>query len=124
MKIISTKKAPQAIGPYSQAVAMSNVVYTSGQVPLDPVTMKIVEGGIEKQTEQVFNNLENVLKATDMDLDNVVKTTVFLANMDEFNAMNAIYENRFGKHKPARSTVQVARLPLDSLVEIECVAFR
>ena len=122
MKIIATDEAPKAIGPYSQAITHEGLVYCSGQIPLDPATMKVVAGGIEAQTEQVLNNLTAVLKAAGSDRSKVLKTTVFLANLEDFPKLNSLYERAFGEHAPARSTVQVARLPLDALVEIECVA--
>jgi len=124
MKIIASDKAPQAIGPYSQAIDTGSIVFCSGQVPLDPDTMKLVEGDITVQTKQVFENIGNVLAEAGLVLGNVVKTTVFLADLEDFAAMNAVYEESFGGHKPARSTVQVAKLPLGSLVEIECIAVR
>jgi len=124
MKIISTENAPQAIGPYSQALDLGNFIFLSGQVPLDPTTMQITGDDISEQSEQVFKNIKAVLTAAGLSLDNVVKTTVFLKDMNDFSTMNAIYESNFGDHKPARSAVEVARLPKDSLVEIECIAVR
>ncbi|MEW5842424.1 MAG: RidA family protein [Bacteroidota bacterium] len=123
MKIVSTPEAPAAIGPYSQAVVVGNLVFLSGQIPLDPVTMKIIGEDIETQTRQVFKNIRAVLKAENLTLNNVVKCTVFIKNLDDFARMNTVYAEEFGRHKPARSTVQVARLPKDVLIEIECVAF-
>jgi 2-iminobutanoate/2-iminopropanoate deaminase len=122
MKTIATDAAPEAIGPYCQAIAHAGLLYCSGQIPLDPATMKIVEGGIVEQTERVFANMEAVLRAAGSDLSKVLKTTVFLSNLEEFPQMNAIFARAFGDHRPARSTVQVARLPLDARVEIECIA--
>jgi reactive intermediate/imine deaminase len=122
MEIVATDGAPKAIGPYCQAITHAGFVYCSGQIPLDPVTMKVVEGGIEAQTEQVLKNLTAVLKAAGSDSSKVLKTTVFLSNLADFPKMNAVYERAFGDHAPARSTVEVARLPLDVLVEIECIA--
>jgi 2-iminobutanoate/2-iminopropanoate deaminase len=122
MDVVSTASAPQAIGPYSQAIRHGGMVFCSGQIPLDPQTMKVSAVGIEAQTEQVLKNLAAVLKAAGSDLSKVVKTTVFLKNFDDFKAMNTVYERAFGGHGPARSTVEVARLPLDVLVEIECIA--
>jgi len=122
MESIQTDRAPQAIGPYSQAIKANGFIFASGQIPLDPATMQIVEGGIEAQTERVLDNLKAVLEAADSSLDRVVKTTVYLADMNEFAAMNEIYANRFGATKPARATVQVARLPRDVKVEIDVVA--
>lgn len=121
--IVQTPDAPAAIGPYSQAVTFGNFVVTSGQIPLTAAG-ELVVGGIAEQTEQVFANLKAVLAAAGTDLDRVVKTTVFLADMNEFAAMNAVYETHFTAPYPARSTVQVARLPRDVRVEIEVLAER
>jgi 2-iminobutanoate/2-iminopropanoate deaminase len=124
-KAVSTKNAPAAIGPYSQAVRVGDFLYSSGQVALDPATGVLVEGGIEAQTTRVLENLKAVLEAAEIGLENVVKTTVFLKNMSDFAAMNAIYARYFapeGIIAPARSTVEVARLPKDALVEIEVIA--
>lgn len=121
--IVETADAPAAIGPYSQAVTFGNLVITSGQIPLNPQG-ELVSGGIAEQTEQVIQNLRAVLAAAGTDLDRVVKTTVFLADMNEFAAMNAVYEQHFAAPYPARSTVQVARLPRDVRVEIEVIAER
>jgi 2-iminobutanoate/2-iminopropanoate deaminase len=122
-KIVSTEKAPKAIGPYSQAICIEGLVFTAGQVGLDPATMELVEGGIETQTRQVLTNLSHVLDAANSGLNFVIKTTVFLKDMADFSAMNAIYAEFFPGKPPARSTVQVAGLPKGALVEIECVAF-
>jgi 2-iminobutanoate/2-iminopropanoate deaminase len=121
-KIVSTEKAPKAIGPYSQAIRTENLVFTAGQVGLDPATMLIVEGGVEAQTRQVLTNLKHVLEAADSGLNYVVKTTVFLQSMDDFAKMNAVYSEFFPENPPARSTVAVVALPKGALVEIECVA--
>ena len=121
-KIISTEKAPKAIGPYSQAIRTEDLIFTAGQVALDPATMELVEGGIEAQTRQVLTNLKSVLESADSGLNFVVKTTVFLQNMSDFASMNAVYAEFFPENPPARSTVQVAGLPKGALVEIECVA--
>ena len=121
-KIVSTEKAPKAIGPYSQAIRTENLLFTAGQVGLEPATMEIVEGGIEAQTRQVLTNLRYVLETADSGLNFVVKTTVFLQDMDDFAKMNAVYAEFFPENPPARSTVQVAGLPKGALVEIECVA--
>jgi 2-iminobutanoate/2-iminopropanoate deaminase len=124
-KAVSTKSAPAAIGPYSQAVRIGDFLYTSGQVGLDPATGALVPGGIEAQTTRVIENLKAVLDAAGIDFTHVVKTTVFLKNMGDFAAMNAIYGKYFapeGVVAPARSTVGVARLPKDGLVEIEAIA--
>ncbi|HEX3437746.1 MAG TPA: RidA family protein [Pseudacidobacterium sp.] len=123
-KAISTSKAPAAIGPYSQAVRVGDFLYTSGQVGLVPASGAVVEGGIEAQTTRAIENLKAVLEAAGTGLENVVKTTVFLKNMGDFAAMNAIYGRYFapdGAVAPARSTVEVARLPKDGLVEIEAI---
>ena len=122
MESIQTDRAPQAIGPYSQAIKANGFIFASGQIPLDPATMRIVEGGIEEQTGRVLENLKAVLEAAGSSLDRVVKTTVYLADMNEFAAMNEIYAKYFGATKPARATVQVARLPRDVKVEIDVVA--
>jgi 2-iminobutanoate/2-iminopropanoate deaminase len=121
-KIVSTDKAPRAIGPYSQAVCIEGLVFTAGQVGLDPATMELVEGGVEVQTRQVLANLSHVLESADSGLNFVIKTTVFLQSMGDFAAMNAVYAEFFPENPPARSTVQVAGLPKGALVEVECVA--
>ncbi|KAI9208038.1 Endoribonuclease L-PSP/chorismate mutase-like protein [Polychytrium aggregatum] len=123
LKHIQTENAPKAIGPYSQAIVANGLVYTAGQIPFDPATMQIVgEGDIKAQTRQAIKNLSAVLTAANASLSSVVKTTVFLKNMNDFNDMNSIYSELFGDARPARSAVEVARLPRDVLVEIECVA--
>ena len=119
---VETADAPAAIGPYSQGILVNGFLYTAGQIPLDPKNMELVAGGIEEQTHQVMKNLTAILAAAGITLQNVVKTTVFLQDMGEFAAMNKIYEEYFGAHKPARSTVQAARLPRDVKVEIEVIA--
>lgn len=121
-QIIATERAPQAIGPYSQAIVASGFVFASGQIPIDPETGQFVEGGISEQTEQVLRNVSNLLEAAGTSLARVVKTTVFLADMNDFAAMNETYARFFGENPPARSTVQAARLPRDARVEIEVVA--
>ena len=121
-KIVSTEKAPKAIGPYSQAIRTESLVFTAGQVGLDPATMELVEGGVEAQTRQVLTNLQHVLESADSGLKYVVKTTVFLQDMADFAKMNSIYAEFFSENPPARSTIQVAGLPKGALVEIECVA--
>jgi len=121
-KIVSTEKAPKAIGPYSQAILTESLIFTAGQVGLDPATMELVEGGVEEQTRQVLTNLKNVLETADSGLKFVVKTTVFLQDLGDFAKMNAIYTEFFPENPPARSTVQVAALPKGALVEIECIA--
>lgn len=119
---VQTAGAPAAIGPYSQAIVHGGMVYTAGQIPLDPATMQMVEGDVAAQTERVMQNLAAVLEAAGSSLASVVKTTVFLRDMNDFTAMNEVYGRHFGDHAPARSTVQAARLPRDAAVEIECVA--
>jgi 2-iminobutanoate/2-iminopropanoate deaminase len=119
---IATDKAPAAIGPYSQAVAAGGMVFLSGQLALDPATGALVAGGIKEQTEQAFKNIEAILAEAGLTTDNVVKTTVFLADINDFAAMNEVYANHFSGNFPARSAVQVAALPKGGLVEIECIA--
>jgi 2-iminobutanoate/2-iminopropanoate deaminase len=121
-KIVSTNKAPGAIGPYSQAIEASGMLFCSGQIPIDPSTGEFVEGGVAEQTRQVLHNLDAVLQAGGSGLERVVKTTVFLADMNDFTAMNEVYSEFFSSNKPARATVQAARLPRDARVEIECIA--
>ncbi len=125
-EIIYTKNAPEPIGPYSQAIDVStsnsDLLFTSGQIPIDPSTGNIITGGIKEQTRQVLINISAILEADGATLENVVKTTVFLKDMNDFAAMNEVYAEFFGKSKPARSTVEVARLPKDALVEIETIA--
>ena len=121
-EIIQTVHAPQAIGPYSQATKANGVVFASGQIPTDPQTGQFVAGGIKEQTEQVLKNLAAVLEAAGSSLDRVVKTTVFLLDMQEFSAMNEVYARFFKDEPPARATVQAARLPRDARVEIEAIA--
>ena len=120
-KVISTEHAPAAIGPYSQAQIVGNLVYTSGQIGIDPSTGAIVEG-LEAQAEQVFTNLSELLKAAGSDMSKVVKTTVFIKNMNDFAAINAVYAKYFTEPFPARSCVEVARLPKDVLLECEVIA--
>lgn len=123
-KIISAQTAPQAIGPYSQAVEANGFVFLSGQIPLNPETMKIVEGDAATQIEQVLKNVKAVLQASGCDFSNVVKTTMFLQNLDDFAKVNEVYARYFTENHPARSTIQVAKLPLGALVEVECVAVK
>lgn len=120
--VVSTEKAPGAIGPYSQAVKCGNLVFTAGQIPLDPSTGKLVEGDIAAQTERVMQNLQAILDAAGSSMSRVVKTTCFLANLDDFAAFNEVYGRYFAENRPARSTVQAARLPAGANVEVECVA--
>lgn len=122
MNAISTKKAPAAIGPYNQAIRVGNIVYTSGQIPLDPATGAFVEGGIKEQTRQALTNIKAILEEAGTSMDNVVKTTVFMANMDDFADMNAVYAEFFTEPYPARSAVAVKTLPKGALIEIEVIA--
>lgn len=121
-EIVSTEKAPGAIGPYSQAVKCGNFVFVSGQIPIDPSTGNFVSEDVAEQTEQVLKNLQAVLEAAGSGIDRVVKTTVFLADMNDFGVMNDVYGRYFGSDSPARATVQAARLPRDARVEIDCIA--
>lgn len=120
--IVATDGAPAAIGPYSQAIVANGLVFTAGQLPLDPETMKLVDGDITDQTERVMRNLDTVLTAAGSGFDRVVKTTCFLADLNDFAAFNTVYARFLGNTPPPRSTVQVAKLPLGSLVEVECIA--
>ena len=121
-QVIATTEAPQAIGPYSQAIVHNGLAFLSGQIPLDPATGQLVKGGIAQQTERVFENLKAVLEACGSSLENVVKTTVFLKDMGEFAAMNEVYARHFTADPPARSTVEAARLPRDVRIEIDAIA--
>jgi len=121
-KIISTTNAPQAIGPYSQAVKVGDFVYTSGQIPINPATGELIADDIQKATKQVLENVKAVLEAAGVSLENVIKTTVFVKDMNDFKAVNEIYAQYFNQNPPARSCVQAAKLPLDALVEIEAIA--
>ena len=122
IKCIATDNAPKAIGPYSQGTIANGFIYTAGQIALDPASMEVVQGDVKAQTERVMANLQAVLKAAGSDLSKVVKTTCFLATMDDFAAMNEVYAKWFGDHRPARSTVAAAGLPRNVKVEIEVVA--
>ncbi len=122
MKFVATEKAPKAIGPYSQAVVESGFLFSSGQVPLDPETGKLVPGGIEAAAERVFDNLEAVLREAGLGFQDVVKTTVYLTRAEDFGAMNGVYARRFGDHRPARSTVIVAALPAGAPLEVDLIA--
>ncbi len=122
MKTISAPAAPAAIGPYAHAIQAGPFVFCSGQTPIDPSTGKLAEGGIDAQTKQVFANITAVLAASGLTLQDVVKSTVYLKDMGDFAAMNAIYAAAFAPHKPARTTIQAAKLPLDCMVEIEVIA--
>jgi len=124
IQTIETQEAPQAIGPYSQAKVFGQMVFCSGQIPLNPKTQALVSGGIKEQTEQVCKNIQGLLKAAGSDLTKVVKSSCFLKDMNQFADFNEVYGKYFGATKPARSTVEVARLPKDVLVEIEVIATR
>ena len=121
-KIVATPKAPAAIGPYSQAIRSGDFLYTSGQISLDPETMKMIKGDIEVETEKVLKNIETILKADGLDLNNIIKTTVYLTDLSEFTRMNQVYEKFFSETKPARACVQVAALPKGAKVEIDAIA--
>ncbi|MCC5847299.1 MAG: RidA family protein [Verrucomicrobia bacterium] len=122
MQPITSKQAPEAVGPYTQAMRVGNLIFCSGQIPLDPATKALVPGGIREQTQQVLKNIAAVLDSEGLTLDHVAKATVFLADLKDFAVVNGLYAEAFGDHKPARSTVQVAALPLGSRVEIEVIA--
>jgi 2-iminobutanoate/2-iminopropanoate deaminase len=121
-EVVATKEAPQAIGPYSQAIKTAGFVFSSGQIAIDPATGNVIEGDVASQTERVMKNLEAVLKAAGTGMHRVVKTTVFLKSMGDFATMNEVYGRHFGNHRPARSTVEVAGLPKNVLVEIDVIA--
>jgi len=121
-EVISTKDAPQAIGPYSQAIRANGFVFVSGQIPTDPATQQIIQGDVAAQTERVLKNLSAILKATGSGLEKVVRSTVYLKDMGDFAAMNEVYGRHFTSAPPARATVEVARLPKDVLVEIDVIA--
>ncbi len=122
MKVVATESAPKAIGPYSQAIVMNGMVFVSGQIPIDPSTGNLIEGPIADQTKRVMANLAAILDAAGASLSKVVKTTVYLKDMGDFAEMNEVYGSHFPDHKPARATVQVAKLPRDVGVEIDCIA--
>lgn len=124
MKALHTDKAPAAIGPYSQAIEVNGMVFASGQIPLDPATGNVVEGGIKEQTRQALTNASAIMEAAGLSLANVVKTTVFMADMGDFAAMNEVYSTFFSEPFPARSAVAVKALPKGVLVEVECIAAR
>ena len=121
-KIVATPNAPAAIGPYSQAIRIGGFLYTSGQISLDPETMKMITGDIEIETEKVLKNIEAILKADGLDLNNIIKTTVYLTDLSEFTRMNQVYEKFFSETKPARACVQVTTLPKGAKVEIDAIA--
>lgn len=123
-KVISTNKAPQAIGPYSQAIEVNNMIFTSGMIPINPETNELVTSSIEAQAEQAIGNLAALLKESGSDVDKVIKTTVFIKDMNDFGKINEIYSKYFSKDCPARSCVEVARLPKDVLIEIEAIAYK
>lgn len=124
-EVVSTADAPAAVGPYSQAIHIGNLIFTAGQIPMEPETGRVLaESGIQEQTEQVLRNLQAVLEAGGSSLEQIVKTTVFLQNMDDFGAMNEVYARFFPANPPARSAVEVARLPLGVRIEIEAIALR
>lgn len=122
MESINVQDAPDAIGPYCHAMKVGNLLFCSGQTPLDPETMKLVGTSIEDQTKRVFDNLSIVLAAVGLTLQNIVKTTVYLKSMDDFKGMNSVYEEMLQGHKPSRTTIAVKQNPLNALVEIECIA--
>lgn len=124
IRIVKTYDAPEAIGPYSQAIEANGFLFLSGQIAIDPSTNSISGNNIESQTRQIFKNIKAVLKAAGTKISNVVKCTVFMTDLNDFAKMNSIYEEEFGGHRPARSTVQVGRLPKDVLIEIECIAVK
>ncbi len=121
-EIISTKDAPQAIGPYSQAIRFGNLIFASGQIPIEPETGKILKGDIKGQTKLILENLNNVLAASGSSLDNVLRTTIFLTDLEDYPAVNETYAQYFNDLPPARSTVQVAKLPMDAQIEIDAIA--
>lgn len=122
-EVISTTNAPGAIGPYSQGIKFGNLLFVSGQTPLDPATRKIAEGDVQCQAKQCIENIKAILEAAGSNLDNVLKSTVFIKDMNDFGRVNEIYAQYFTKNQPARSCVEVARLPMDVLVEIEVIAY-
>lgn len=124
MKVIHTENAPKAIGPYSQAIEAGGMIFASGQIPIDPATGNFVEGGIKEQTRMSLTNAQNILREAGTDLAHVVKTTVFLSDMDNFAAMNEVYAEFFSQPFPARSAVAVKTLPKGALVEVECIAVK
>jgi 2-iminobutanoate/2-iminopropanoate deaminase len=124
IKFIKSEQAPAPIGPYSQAIEANGFIFTSGQIPLDAASGKLIEGGVAEQAKLVFENLKAVLQAAESGLDRVVKTTIYLKSMADFAVVNEIYDSYFGKALPARSTVEVSRLPKDVLVEVDCIAVK
>ena len=124
MKVVNTSNAPKAIGPYSQAIEANGLIITSGQLPIDPATGQFAPGGIKEQTSTSVRNAQAILKEAGIDLSHVMKTTVFLADMEDFAAMNEVYAEFFSEPYPARSAISVKRLPKDALVEVECIAVK
>lgn len=124
MKFINTSDAPSAIGPYSQAVKVNNMLFVSGQIPIDPKTNELFGGDIEAQTALVLNNLKNIINFADFEVTDVAKVTIFISDMNNFAKINKIYENFFGAHKPARAVVEVARLPKDVQIELEAICVK
>ena len=122
MQMIETDKAPKAIGPYSQAVKCENMLFISGQIAINPKTQEMVEGGIEEQTKQVMESIKGILEEVGINMEHVVKTTIYLKNLNDFTVVNEIYGSYFEKHKPARATVEVSNLPKGALIEIETIA--
>ncbi len=122
MQRIETDKAPRAIGPYSQAIKYESFLFISGQIAIDPDSQEMIQGGIEQQTRRVLDNIKAILNAADMDLDNVIKTTIYLKDLSDFDIVNKIYGEYFKNHKPARATVEVSNLPKGALIEIEAIA--
>lgn len=124
MQYIHSENAPEAIGPYSQAVMVKDTLYCSGQIAIDPRTKKMIDAGVAEQSEQVLKNLVAVVRSAGLDVNNIVKTTIYLTNIADFKLVNEIYGSFFKDHKPARATVEVANLPAGSLVEIDCIAIK
>ncbi|HOA63382.1 MAG: RidA family protein [Acholeplasmataceae bacterium] len=124
MKIINTKNAPAAIGPYSQAILVNNILFTSGQIPINPETNEIVSSDIEEQTKQVLKNIKAILEEAGYNLNDVAKTTIYLKDLQHFGTVNKLYEEFFNGHKPARTTIEVSRLPKDVLIEIDAIALK
>jgi 2-iminobutanoate/2-iminopropanoate deaminase len=122
LQVVATDRAPQAIGPYSQAIKFNGMIFVSGQIPLDPTSMQLVTGTIEEQTRRVLMNVSAILQEAGSGLDKVIKTTVYMKDMNEFEQMNSIYSEFFSNNRPARATVQVARLPKDVSIEIDAIA--
>ncbi|WP_010280481.1 RidA family protein [Bacillus timonensis] len=122
LRTIYTDKAPKAIGPYSQGTQFNDIIFLSGQIPVDPATNEVVESDIVVQTHQVMTNIKSILKNEKLTMENIVKTTIFVKNLEQFSIINEVYGSYFGSHRPARSTVEVSRLPKDVLIEIEVIA--